>query len=73
MQPFQMIIANANNTEIIAYINYHRPKYPYDDYAYEFMVINHTQYSADELGWLLTISLIVDELRTYPETADEEY
>ena len=73
MHPFQMTIANANNTEVIAYINQHRPTYPYDNFAYEFMVMNHTRYSAYELGWLLSISLIVDGLRTYPKMADEDY
>jgi hypothetical protein len=73
MQPFQMTITNANNTKVIAYINYERPKYPFDDYAYEFMVMNHTQYSSYEFGLLLTISFIIDDLRTYPKTADEQY
>jgi hypothetical protein len=73
MHTFQMVITNANNTEIIAYINHHRPKYPYDDYAYEFMVLNHNRYNAYELGLLLIIGLVVDQLRTYPETADEKY
>jgi len=73
MQPFQMTITNANNTKVIAYINYERPKYPFDDYAYEFMVMNHTQYSSYEFGLLLTIGLIIDDLRTYPKTADEQY
>ncbi len=44
MHPFQMTITNANNTKVIAYINYQHSKYPFDDYAYEFMVMNHTQY-----------------------------
>jgi hypothetical protein len=73
MQPFQMTITNVNNTKVIAYINYERPKYPFDAYAYEFMVMNHKQYSSYEFGLLLTISLVVDELRTYPKTADEQY
>jgi hypothetical protein len=73
MQPFQMTITNVNNTKIIAYINYERPKYPFDAYAYEFMVMNHKQYSSYEFGLLLTISLVVDDLRTYPKTADEQY
>jgi hypothetical protein len=73
MQPFQMTITNANNTKVIAYINYERPKYPFDDYAYEFMVMNHTQYSSYEFGLLLTIGLVIDDLRTYPKTADEQY
>jgi hypothetical protein len=73
MHPFQMTITNTNNTKAIAYINYRRPKYPYDDYAYEFMVMNHTQYSSYEFGLLLTIGLVIDELRTYPEISDDQY
>jgi hypothetical protein len=73
MHPLQMTITNTNNTKAIAYINYRRPKYPFDDYAYEFMVMNHTQYSSYEFGLLLTIALVIDEIRTYPETADEQY
>lgn len=73
MQPFQVTITNANNTKVVAYINYERPKYPFDDYAYEFMVMNHTQYSSYEFGLLLTIGLVIDELRTYPKIADEQY
>ena len=73
MHPFQMTIKNTNNTKAIAYINYRRPKYPFDDYAYEFMVMNHTQYSSYEFGLLLTISLVIDELRTYLATADDQY
>ena len=73
MHPFQMTITNANNTKVIAYVNYRCPTYPFDDYAYEFMAMNHTQSSSYEFGLLLTICLIIDELRTYPETADEQY
>jgi hypothetical protein len=73
MHPFQMRITNANNTKVIAYINYQRSKYPFDDYAYEFMVMNHTHYSSYEFGLLLTICLVTDELRTYPKTTDEQY
>ncbi|UJR18612.1 hypothetical protein I4U23_005519 [Adineta vaga] len=73
MHPFRMTITNTNSTKAIAYINYQRPKYPFDDYAYEFMVMNHTQYSSSEFGLLLTIGLVIDELRIYPETGDEQY
>jgi hypothetical protein len=73
MHPFQMTITNANNTKVIAYINYRRPQYPFDDYAYEFMVMNHTQYSSYEFGLLHTICLVINKLCTYPETADEQY
>jgi len=73
MHPFQVTITNSNNTKPVAYINYRRPKCPFDDYAYELTVINHTQYSSYEFGLLLTISLVIDDLRTYPETADEQY
>jgi hypothetical protein len=37
------------------------------------MVVNQTQYSSYEFGLLLTIGLVIDELRTYPKIADEQY
>jgi hypothetical protein len=73
MQPFQVTITNANNTKAKAYINSKAPKYPFDDYAYELMIMNHTQSGFYEIGLLITIGLVVDDLRTYPKTADEQY
>jgi hypothetical protein len=73
MHPFQMTIRNTNNTKIVAQINRQRPKYPFDTYSYELMIMNQMLHSPHEFGLLLTISLVVDELRIYPETADEQY
>lgn len=73
MQPFRAMIANVDNTKVLAYINYERPKYPYDDFAYEFMATNHSEHDPYEFGLLLAIAVIIDDLRTYPKTADERY
>lgn len=73
MQPFQAKITDTNNTKAVAFINYERPTYPFDNYAYEVTVVNETQYSSYEFGLLLTIGLVIDELRIYPNTADEQY
>ena len=73
IHPFQMTIKNVNNTKIVAQINRQRPEYPFDAYAYELMVMDHMLHNPYEFGLLLAVSLVVDDLRTYPETADEQY
>lgn len=73
MHPFQMTITNVNNTRIVAQINRQQQKYPFDAYAYELMIMDNMLNNPHEFGLLLTISLVIEELRTYPKTADEQY
>ena len=73
MHPFQMTITNAKNTRIVAQINRQQQKYPFDAYAYELMVMDDMLYNPHEFGLLLTISLVIEDIRSYPKTADEQY
>jgi hypothetical protein len=53
MHSFQMTITNVNNIKVVTQINRQRPKYLFDAYAYEFMVINHMNLgSYSPLVWL---------------------
>ena len=74
MHPFQTTVTNTNNTRIVTQINRQQLKYPFDAYnVYELMDMDHMLDSPYEFGLLLIISLVIDELRIYSETADEQY